>query len=149
MPSLAEQQYRMIHTIYVMLDDGDRRLLRQYDLSTSQYATLLVLDADQGLRLTDLGDYLLLDKSTITRMIDRLEGADLVRRVADPSDRRVLRVVLTPQGIKLRQAASEAHGRSLNRRMCSLTTDERQALHALLDKLRIGLRADLKLGIEH
>jgi DNA-binding MarR family transcriptional regulator len=144
MPSLAEQQYRMIHTIYVMLDDGDRRLLREYDLGTSQYATLLALDAEQGLRLTDLGDHLLLDKSTITRMIDRLEGFDLVQRVADPSDRRVLRVVLTPRGLKLRQAASDAYGRSLTRRMNSLTVDEHRALHTLLDKLRLGLRAEIE-----
>ncbi|WP_255603172.1 MarR family winged helix-turn-helix transcriptional regulator [Oscillochloris sp. ZM17-4] len=133
----------MIHDIYVMLDDGDRHLLRAFDLSTSQYAALRLLDEAEGLRLTDIGERLLLDKSTVTRMIDRLERLDLVRRLPDPLDRRVLRVVLTPHGSSVRDASSATYIRSLVRRMHTLTDDEQRQLYALLDKLYVGLRSDL------
>jgi DNA-binding MarR family transcriptional regulator len=143
MLSLGEQQYRMIHDIYVLLDDGDRRVLRAFNLSTSQFAVLLLLDADQGWRLTDLSDRLLFDKSTVTRIIDRLEQADLVRRIADPADRRVQRVVLTALGLDQRNQARAAHEHSLQRRMAVLDSDEQRHLCTLLAKLRDGLQSDL------
>jgi DNA-binding MarR family transcriptional regulator len=143
MLSLGAQQYHMIHDIYVLLDDGDRRLLREFNLSTSQFAVLLLLDADEGWRLTDLSERLLFDKSTITRIIDRLEQAGLVQRIADPTDRRVQRVVLTAAGLEQRNQARTAHERSLERRMAVLDADEQRSLCALLAKLRDGLQAEL------
>ena len=145
MPSSAIQQYRMIYDIYVLLDDGDRQVLRSFNLSTSQYAVLLLLDAEQGWRLTDLSERLLFDKSTITRIIDRLEHAALVRRIADPADRRVQRVVLTAQGGTLRDAARAAHEHSMERRLGVLNPEEQVCLRSLLGKLRDGLQAELHL----
>ncbi|GAB4439636.1 MAG: MarR family transcriptional regulator [Chloroflexi bacterium OHK40] len=143
MHPLATQQYRMIHDIYVLMDDGDRRVLRPFNLSTSQYALLQLLDGEAGWRLTDLSERLLLDKSTVTRLIDRLEQAELVRRIADPSDRRVQRVLLTVAGQRQRDAAREAHERSLERRLSVLEPEEQRHLSTLLAKLCRGLAAEL------
>jgi DNA-binding MarR family transcriptional regulator len=143
MQSSAAQQYRMIYDIYVLLDDGDRRVLRTFNLSTSQYNVLMLLDRERGWRLTDLSDRLLFDKSTVTRIIDRLEQMDLVRRVADAADRRVQRVVLTTEGQILRESAHDAHERSMERRLAVLDPEEQRCLHGLLDKLRDGLQAEL------
>lgn len=143
MSSQPSQQYRMFHDIYVLLDDGDRRVLRAFNLSPSQFAVLLLLDGEAGWRLTDLSERLLVDKSTITRIVDRLESAGLVRREADPDDRRVQRVVLTGQGQETRDRARAAHERSIERRMGALDSDEQRQLLALLTRLRDGLQADL------
>lgn len=143
MQSLAAQQYRMFHDIYVMLDDGDRRVLSSFGLSASQYAVLLLLDRADGWRLTDLSERLLLDKSTITRLVDRLEHAGLVSRIADRADRRVQRVLLTERGAEQRERARAAHERSLARRLATLDREEQQQLCSLLDKLRAGLQEDL------
>ena len=139
----VQQQYRMIHDIYVLLDDGDRRVLSEFNLNASQYAALLQLDSGEGRRLTDLSERLLRNKSTITRIVDQLERAGLVERIADPDDRRAQRVVLTPAGVELRARAQAAHERSLVRRLSVLSQAEQQQLSLLLDKLRAGLRADL------
>jgi DNA-binding MarR family transcriptional regulator len=133
----------MIHDIFVLLDDGDRGLLRSFELSTTQYAVLLLLDTGQGWRLTDLSERLRFDKSTMTRIIDRLEQASLVRRIADPADRRVQRVILTPQGQLRRDEARAAHERSIVHRMDVLNPDEQRQLCSLLAKLRCGLQRDL------
>jgi len=133
----------MFHDIYVLLDDGDRRVLRAFNLSPSQFAVLLLLDGEAGWRLTDLSERLLVDKSTITRIVDRLESAGLVRREADADDRRVQRVVLTVQGRATRDQARAAHERSIERRMSALDADEQRQLRELLTKLRDGLQADL------
>jgi DNA-binding MarR family transcriptional regulator len=146
MQSSAVQQYRMIYDIYVLLDDGDRRVLRTFNLSTSQYNVLMLLDPDRGWRLTDLSDRLLFDKSTVTRIIDRLEQMELVRRVADLADRRVQRVVLTAEGQSLRENAHIAHERSMERRLAVLDAEEQRCLSGLLGKLRDGLQAELNTG---
>jgi DNA-binding MarR family transcriptional regulator len=144
MASAATTQYRMIHDVYVLLDDGDQRLLREHQLTTSQFATLLLLSNEQGWRLTDLSERLLIDKSTVTRIIDRLEEAELVQRTADLTDRRVQRVFLTEAGQSQKERTQQAHAHSLDRRMGVLSPAEQQQLEYLLCKLRNGLQEMLE-----
>jgi DNA-binding MarR family transcriptional regulator len=139
----AAQQYRMLHDIYVLLDDGDRRVLDGFGLTTSQYSVLVLLDEEEGHRLTTVSDGLLRARSTITRIVDQLEALGLVQREDDPDDRRAQRVMLTPTGAERRRVAMDAHQRSLARRLASLTPSEHDQLGRLLGKLRGGLRADL------
>jgi len=142
--STVQQQYRMLHDIYVLLDDGDRRVLDNFGLTTSQYAVLMLLDRDDGRRLTTVSDKLLRARSTITRIVDQLEEFKLVRRVGDPEDRRAQRVILTEEGERRCNQAHAAHLDSLQRRLTRLSVDEATALNLLLDKLRSALRDDLK-----
>jgi DNA-binding MarR family transcriptional regulator len=140
---IEEHQYRLLLEIFFLLDDGDRRLLRRFHLNPSSYAVLLRLGASEGLRLKDLSDLFLLNKSTITRIVDRLEQDGLVKRIADPDDRRAQRVVLTSEGASLRAQAQAAHKESLQRRFSVLSPVEREQLDELLQKLHTGLRTDL------
>ncbi|GAB4574311.1 MAG: MarR family transcriptional regulator [Anaerolineae bacterium] len=134
------QQYQLIHDIYVMLDDGDQRVLRPFGLTMPQYRVLASLDEDHGQRLTTLSERLIRAKSTITRIIDQLESNGLVERAVDDEDRRAQRVVLTPAGAELLHRARLAHQESLAWRMnAALTADEQQAFCALLSKLHDSL----------
>jgi DNA-binding MarR family transcriptional regulator len=136
--------YAMLHEIYVLLDDGDRRVLRALKLTRSQYVLLTMLTPDgQGQRLTTLSQHLLYSKSQITRLVDQLEQAGLVKRVIDPSDRRAQRVMLTLAGMELRTQAGLIHQQSLQKRLGVLNDEEQQQLGLLLGKLRDGLQADL------
>jgi MarR family 2-MHQ and catechol resistance regulon transcriptional repressor len=140
---IAQQQYRLLHDIYVLLDDGDHRVLAAYDLTPSQYAVLLLLDGQEGSRLTTVSDRLLLARSTITRIVDQLEQAGLVRRESDPDDRRAQRVILTGEGEARRKAAQESHDQSVERRLMTLDRPEHEQLLSLLSKLRQSLRERL------
>ena len=135
----------MIQDAYVLLDDGDRRLLSTFGLSTLQYAVLMLLKQEKGRRLTSLSKRLLCAKSTITRTIDHLESVGLAKRIVDPDDRRAQRVVLTPDGVELRDRACMAHDHSLERRMAVLNEVEQRQLEELLGKLRAGLHAALEV----
>ncbi|MBN1430677.1 MAG: MarR family transcriptional regulator [Anaerolineae bacterium] len=140
---IAQQQYRLLHDIYVLLDDGDHRVLSAYDLTPSQYAVLLLLDAHEGIRLTTVSDRLLLARSTITRIVDQLEKTGLVRRESDPDDRRAQRVILTAEGEARRAAAQTAHDQSIELRMRALKPADHKQLYGLLTKLRQSLRDHL------
>jgi DNA-binding MarR family transcriptional regulator len=66
----------------------------------------LVLAPDRRLRMAQLADNVMLSRSGLTRMIDRLEDEQLVRREPDPDDARGTYTVLTSAGFaRLREAA--------------------------------------------
>lgn len=141
--SVAHEQHRLIHDIYVLLDDGDRRVLAALQLTPLEFAVLRRLDATDGQRLTDIGAELLCVKSTITRVVDRLEADGLALRTPDPDDRRAQRLLLTPRGVVVRDEAARLHDESVERRLGMLAPGEQQQLRVLLHKLRTALQIDL------
>jgi DNA-binding MarR family transcriptional regulator len=78
------------------------RLFRPFGLTGAQYNVLNILSGTQeGLSQRQLGDLLVVDRSNVTGLLDRLEKAGWVQRNDHPEDRRVYRVSLTPAGRKL------------------------------------------------
>lgn len=71
------------------------------DVTLPQYRALIELAARGPLRLADLADALTVDRSTATRMCDRLVRKELVTRERGREDRRVVRVSLTEAGMEL------------------------------------------------
>lgn len=133
-------QYRMIHNIYVLLDDGDRRVLQPFGLTLPQYRVLKALDEEHDLRLTTLSAMLLRAKSTITRLVDHLERDGLVARTSDADDRRAQRLALTPAGVELLQQARAAHENAIAYRFNqALNASEQAQFSDLLTKLHDSL----------
>ncbi len=77
------------------------------DISVAYFAVLQTLWEIDGLSITDLGEKVQLEKSTMTSLIDRMEGAGLLRREDHPSDRRAYRICLTPLGKELEEKLDE------------------------------------------
>lgn len=75
------------------------RLFRPYGLTGAQYNVLNILsDTPNGISQRELGDLLVVDRSNVTGLLDRMEKAGWVQRVDHPQDRRVYQVSLTPAG---------------------------------------------------
>jgi DNA-binding MarR family transcriptional regulator len=78
------------------------RLFRPYGLTGAQYNLLnVVAESPAGLSQRELSDHLVVDRSNVTGLLDRMEKAGWVKRTDHPADRRVYRIVLTPAGRKL------------------------------------------------
>jgi DNA-binding MarR family transcriptional regulator len=75
-------------------------LVDAHDLPLPWYEVLLHLAEAPAkrMRMTDLADHVLLSRSGLTRLVDRLESEGLVERAACPSDARGTFTVLTPTG---------------------------------------------------
>lgn len=73
--------------------------------------------------------------SNMTQLVDRLESDGLVRRMADPGDRRIVRAVLTPEGRARAAAGAEAVGRVQSAFSASLAPADRAALERALAAL--------------
>jgi DNA-binding MarR family transcriptional regulator len=85
----------------------DERLRQAGMVSMDVYDVLITLEESPGMRLrmSELADRVLLTRSGITRMIDRLESAGLIERQASSQDRRAMHAVLTEKGLGERERA--------------------------------------------
>jgi len=73
------------------------RVGAEFDLSLTQLRVLGIL-RDRRLRITALADYLGLEKSTMTGLVDRAEKRGLLARAPSATDGRAVEVFITPQG---------------------------------------------------
>ncbi len=67
-------------------------------ITPAQAGILFLLDQEQGQNMTALSRVLAIDNSTMTGLVNRLEKRGFVRRVSGPSDRRISRIFITPEG---------------------------------------------------
>lgn len=71
------------------------------DLNLRQLAVLLICQStDEPQTIRGLAEQLRIFKPSVTRAVDRLEAAELVKRKADPADKRSVLVTITPAGRK-------------------------------------------------
>lgn len=89
-----------------------------------------------------LADTLMLSRAGMTGRLDRLEAAGLVRRVADPADRRAVRVALTPAGRALVDEVVTAHTENETRLLSVLSDRDRGELDRLARLLLAGLERE-------
>lgn len=88
------------------MNNSVNRMLRESglaDISVAYFAVLQTLWEADGVSITDLGERVQLEKSTMTSLIDRMEGAGLVRRDDHPTDRRAYRICITSRGRELEE----------------------------------------------
>lgn len=86
-------------------------LQARHGLSLRRYDVLLQLHGAPGGSLTmrDLGRAVVISKSGLTGLVDRMQRAGLVERSGDPDDRRVIHVTLTPAGAAAYRRARADH----------------------------------------
>jgi DNA-binding MarR family transcriptional regulator len=82
-------------------------LLDPLGLTYPQYLVMAVLWEKDGRTVGEIGEKLLLESSTLTPLLKRLETAGMLRRTRDQDDERVVRIQLTPKGAALKQKAAE------------------------------------------
>ena len=77
--------------------NSSRVFFGRWNLSPSQFNVLnLLRDQPRGLSQVQISRLLIMHRSNVTGLIDRLEKRGLLRRHASPGDRRAYRVILTP-----------------------------------------------------
>ncbi len=121
----------------------DHELQEEQNLPLTWYEVLLHLSAapDERLRLSELASCLLLSRSGITRLVDRMVDAGLVERRPCPPDRRGAFAVLTPEGLDRRRRAAPVHLRGVQQHFAAhLDAGEAEAIRSGLDKVAAGGR---------
>jgi DNA-binding MarR family transcriptional regulator len=116
----------------------DAQLAREHKLPLSSYEVLLFLaDAPDGrMRMSELAESVLLSRSGLTRLVDRLEREGLLKRERCENDARGLFAEITPEGRRLFDAARRTHLDGVRALFLSrFSREELRALGALWQKL--------------
>jgi len=88
--------FEIAETAHALRKAFDRRACG-HGVTRAQWKVLFRLERQPGLRQIELADMLDVEPITLSRIVDRLEEAGLVERLADPSDRRAWRLHITAQ----------------------------------------------------
>jgi DNA-binding MarR family transcriptional regulator len=116
----------------------DAELSHAHDLPLGSYEVLLFLADTPGgkMRMAELADSVLLSRSGLTRMVDRMERQGLVRREPCPGDARGLNAVITDAGRERFAAARRTHLEGVRRRFLDRLSDgEKRDLASLWARL--------------
>lgn len=140
--------YPAYSSVFIELDDGDKRFLRalplalradatDYVLTISHFWTLVHLGAPEGRTMVELAQLLMCDKSNVTAIADKFEEQGWARRIREKAgDRRYMRVILTVSGRAARRLAMDAHREWIERRLAVLSDDQLDQLTTLLGVMK-------------
>ena len=125
-----------------VIDVLDEELQREAGISTRWYDVLVHLEeSPEGIPMNELAERILYSKSGFTRVVDRMEEAELVSRVRPEHDRRTILVVLTDKGAETMEHARRHHRDGIERHFAKhLTDNEVKVLTRALEKVSAHAR---------
>jgi DNA-binding MarR family transcriptional regulator len=127
-----------------LLDVLESDLRAEVGLPLTWYEVLLFLSRAPGgrLRMTDLAASVLVSRSGLTRIVDRMKEAGLIERALCPSDRRGVFVVITGRGRDRLRAAAPVHLKGVQDHfLAHLTAAEARAVESALARVLESLPA--------
>ncbi|NRR29655.1 MarR family transcriptional regulator [Oxalobacteraceae bacterium] len=96
----------------------------------------------QRLRMHELATHIVLTRSNLSRLVDRLQAAGLLERLADPEDKRGAYAVLTAQGLAMRRKIWPVYSSAIEALYDShLDVEEQRVLNAALRKILDSARS--------
>jgi DNA-binding MarR family transcriptional regulator len=143
----VEQQHKgnawetTLRTVAGLLRVFETTLQKELDLPLAWFDVLTNLNAVPGgrMRMQTLAESLILTRSGVTRLVDRVEKAGLVQREPAAEDRRGYYAILTEAGKSMVQRAHEIHGRDIDENFTRyLTQREMGNLYSMMQKVWTG-----------
>jgi DNA-binding MarR family transcriptional regulator len=122
-----------------------RRLQKKFNtaglnLTIEQWSVLYHLWKEDGISQQELCNATFRDKPSITRLVDNLEKLQLVKRVASENDRRINKIHLTKQAVKLQEQTMELAEETLNDALSGVPANQinlcKEVLQRVYDNLK-------------
>ena len=115
----------------------ERSLRVEHGVELALYEVLDLLEVNNGQgRMQELADALVINRSTFTRLVDRMDSAGLVSRELTPDDGRGILLTLTSKGSRMHSRARPAYRRVVQRTFnVHLTDSDLAALQRILGKV--------------
>jgi len=144
-PLKREFAFTIMDVARLLKTYADQRA-RQFGVSRAQWAVLMRIERNEGLKQSELAEMLDLQPITLTRLLDRLADNGLIERRADPNDRRANRLFLKPAARPLLGRLADLGANMMETVLegISLTSIERmlKELSAVKDNLRSAIAAN-------
>jgi DNA-binding MarR family transcriptional regulator len=118
------------------LREKSAETLAPWDITPAHLRALRTLARHGTMRLSELSDRLQIAPRTATEVVDALQARDLVRRRADPADRRAILVEVTERGAGMLAEIRATRGTEAGRTFGRLGPADRAELARILSQLR-------------
>jgi len=127
----------LVRTSSLMQKLSDR-FFSQFGLTDVQFNILMILKEHgaAGLSQQQLSEHLIVTKSNVVGLIDRLERSGYVKRMSHPSDRRFNQIVLTPAGEKIELKIEELYFTEVDKMMNALSAPQKRAVIQAMERIR-------------
>ncbi|MDY7037922.1 MAG: MarR family transcriptional regulator [Thermodesulfobacteriota bacterium] len=128
----------IIYSIRRLMQAGEfytKQLNKIYNVSSAQLNCLLALHENGSLSPSQIAKHILVNSSTVTGIIDRLEHKGLVRRLRISQDRRVITIELTKNGKVLAENAPPPVQQKIIDGLNKLSEDQIDQTADILNKL--------------
>ena len=100
----------LVRTYARLWDQVEAQMRQDSGLTMPRYDVLMQLDVAGGrLGLTELASSIVLSPSGLSKLLDRMEASELIRREPDPRDARSTFAQITPRGRSLVRKARDRH----------------------------------------
>ncbi len=122
----------------------DRELaqgLRDYGLRVPEWRALAALYSMQKCTMSELAELATIDRTTLTRTVDRMEQAGWLARLADAADMRVTRLALTAQGRRMFERVWPEVERLNELALAGLSGAQVESLRKILGQMRANLES--------
>lgn len=125
-----------------MLQKLAERFFAPHGITDTQFNILMTLAqfGPRGLTQQELSEKLVVHKSNVTGLADRLEKLGYIERRAREGDRRCNQILLTPGGVALLDQLRKPYFAEVERLMKTLTEAEKKIIVAATAKLRQAVR---------
>lgn len=119
---LDNQLCFLVYSTNLAINQVYRQLLAPLKLTYPQYLVMLVLWEKDQVTVSEIGDRLFLESSTLTPILKKLESAQLIHRKRSKKDERLVMISLTEQGIDLQLQAIDIPHQIAQAASCSPKT---------------------------
>lgn len=132
-----EAELSLVRTT-ALLTDAFEQMVKPYGITGTQYNVLRILRGaePEGLCRNELRDRMLTRMPDVTRLLDRMEEAELVTREREEEDRRQVRTRITRRGMKMLDELDAVVAAAHRRRMGHLSREQLRMLIELLERIR-------------
>ncbi len=130
---------KSLSMLYRTMNVETNTLLAPLGLTTPKVTFLFCIHDHNEMTQAEIGRELNLDRSSVAKMLDRLEKDDLIKKEVNPKDVRAYLVSLTDKGAELVPKAREIQREWFDSWLPNLTDFERKSLYELLEKAAMTL----------
>ena len=135
--AILEKELRYISHL---IKQKGREILSNYTITPPQFIAFQWLHESGDMTIGDLSTKMYLAFSTTTDLVDRMEKNELVQRVRDENDRRVVRIHLLPEGERIIQEVILKRQNYLRDITQEFNAEEFEQLSRTLQKLHLLMK---------
>lgn len=135
--AFMEKELRYISGI---IKQKGREILNSYTITPPQFIALQWLFEHGDMTIGDLSNKMYLAFSTTTDLVDRMEKNELVVRIREEQDRRVVRIKLLKEGERIIEEVIQKRQEYLQNVLSEFSEEEVEQFSFLLEKLHTNMK---------